>query len=284
MMLAPVLAGVAAACGVVAAWEALVLAERARVRALVRRALARVLSAGRGGSEPTSVERRRLAALGALVLLAGGWLVAGRWVGLALATGGPAVAAAVLRARRRRWHAALDRGAPAVARALADALSGGHSVQGAIAEAAHAGGVPGAAGAELRRCAAELALGERTELVLARLSRRAGLAAYDTLVAAILLQRDAGGDLAGLLRDLARSLEHAARVAADARSATAQARFTALVVTALPVGAAGLAELAQPGYLLSLVRAPLPAMLAGVAVVLQVAALLAVRRLSRVHS
>jgi tight adherence protein B len=156
-------------------------------------------------------------------------------------------------------------------------------VRGAIAEAAHAGGVPGAAGAELRRCAAELALGERTELVLARLSRRAGLAAYDTLVAAILLQREAGGDLAGLLRDLARSLEHAARVAADARSATAQARFTALVVTALPVGAAALAELAQPGYLLSLVRAPIPAVLAGIAVVLQAAALVAVRRLSRVR-
>jgi Flp pilus assembly protein TadB len=56
-----------------------------------------------------------------------------------------------------------------------------------------------------------------------------------------------------------------------------------MVVTALPVGAAGLAELAQPGYLLSLLQAPIPAMLAGTAVVLQIAALLAVRRLSRVR-
>ena len=71
---------------------------------------------------------------------------------------------------------------------------------------------------------------------------------WDTIVAAILLQRDAGGDLAGLLRAIAAALEDAARVEADARSATAQARFTAWLVALLPVGAAVLAELADPGY------------------------------------
>jgi tight adherence protein B len=171
-----------------------------------------------------------------------------------------------------------------VARAIADALTGGHSVRGALAEAAHAGGVPGAAGAELARCAGQLALGERTEDVLTALARRTRLPAYDTLVAAILLQRDAGGDLAGLLRGVARSLEESARAAAEARSATAQARFTAGMVSALPAGAAALAELAQPGYLLSLAAEPIPAFLAGTAAVLQVAALLVVRRLGRVRA
>jgi len=282
--LAVVLAAVAGACAVGAAWDALVLAERARVPATARRALARVLATGRGGREPTSPERLRLAVLGTLALFAAGWLVAGRWAGLGLATAGPAAAAALVRARRRRWHAALEQGAPAVARALADALSGGHSIRGALAEAAHAGGVPGAAGAQLARCASQLALGERTEDVLVALARRTGLPSYDTLVAAVLLQRDAGGDLAGLLRSVARSLEESARVAADARSATAQARFTAGVVTGLPVAAAALAELAQPGYLLSLVRSPIPGALAGVGAVLQIAALLLVRRLARVRA
>jgi tight adherence protein B len=103
-------------------------------------------------------------------------------------------------------------------------------------------------------------------------------------VAAVLLQRDAGGDLAGLLRGVARSLEESARAAADARSATAQARFTAFIVTGLPAGAAGLAELAQPGYLLSLLASPISGVLAGTAAVLQVAALLLVRRLARVRA
>jgi len=280
---AALLAAPAAACAVGAAWELLTLAERARLPAAVRHAVARVLATGRGGREPSSPERARLAALGTLALFAAGWLVGGLWAGAAVAAAGPAAATALLRARRRRWRAALEDGAPAVARALADALTGGHAVRGAIAEAAHGGGVGGAAGVELSRCAAELALGERTEDVLRALARRTALPAYDTLVAAILLQRDAGGDLAGLLRGIARSLEQGARAAADARSATAQARFTAAVVTALPAGAAALAELAQPGYLLSLLRAPVPAVLAGTAAALQVAALVLVRRLARVR-
>ena len=131
------------------------------------------------------------------------------------------------------------------------------------------GGVPGAAGAELRAAARALALGARTEDVLERMRARAGAPAWDTIVAAILLQRDAGGDLAGLLRSIAGGLEDAARVEADARSATAQARFTAWLVALLPVGAAVLAELADPGYVVTLLRAPLAPWLLGAAGVCQ---------------
>ena len=63
--------------------------------------------------------------------------------------------------------------------------------------------------------------------MLERLRLRAGCRAWDTLIAAILLQRDAGGDLPALLRDLAAALEAADRLERDARTARAQARFTA---------------------------------------------------------
>src|SRR5439155_645260 len=102
-----------------------------------------------------------------------------------------------LRSGRPCWRAALSE--PTAAR-LAAALAGGHSIRGAIGEAARAGGVPGPAGAALRAVAAELELGERTDVALERLRRDAGGArAYDTIVAAISLQRRAGGDLARLL-------------------------------------------------------------------------------------
>jgi Flp pilus assembly protein TadB len=54
-------------------------------------------------------------------------------------------------------------------------------------------------------------------------------------------------------------------------------------VTLLPAGAAVLAELAQPGYLLSLVRTPLTAVLVVVAVGCQVAAAALVRRIARLE-
>jgi tight adherence protein B len=102
------------------------------------------------------------------------------------------------------------------------------------------------------------------------------------LTAAVLLQRDAGGDLARLLRDLAARLEQARRDEADARSATAQARFTAWLVAALPLGAAALAELGSPGYLASLAATPVGAVLVAASAALQLLAVLAIRRIARV--
>ena len=114
-----------------------------------------------------------------------------------------------------------------------------------------------------------------------RLRARAGSHAWDTLTAAVLLQRDAGGDLAALLRELAVSGEAAERAERDARAATAQARFTAWLVLGLPAAAACLAELAAPGFLATLAGNPLSAWLAGLGVLLQLVALACVRRLAR---
>lgn len=280
MTAAVVCAGLAGAAAVGAAWETLHALDRGAAAGLLRRWLAPLVLAGRAGRAPTTPERARLAVLAALVLLAGGWLVAGALAGILLAVLAPWATAAAARWRRARWAARLAGGAAAVARGIADALAAGHSIRGAIAEAATAAGIPGPAGDELRAAAAALAMGERTEDVLRELARRAGDPAYDTIVAAILLQRHAGGDLAGLLRQTAGALELAARARADARAATAQARFTAWLVAALPLLALAFAELASPGYLLGLVREPIPALLVAGAIGLELLAVVLVRRIA----
>ena len=280
-MAAVALAGLAGALAVAGAWEALAAIEQAAPARVIGRWLEPLSMLRREGRTPTVPERRRLALVGAGALLAGGWLLAGPLAGAACAAGGPLGVGRLVRARRERWRAELARAAPAVARALADALAGGHAVRGALGVVAE-GGVPGAGGAELRAAARALALGARTEEVLERLRVRAGAPAWDTIVAAILLQRDAGGDLAGLLRSLAAGLEEAARVEADARSATAQARFTAWLVALLPVGAAALIELADPGYVAALLRAPLAPWLLGAAALCQLVACALISRIARV--
>ncbi len=268
----------AAVAGTAGAWELLAAAEGTRASAVLARVVEPLARVGREGREPTAPERRRLALLAAGALLVAGWLLGGAGLAVLAATAGPALAVALVRARSRRYAAGLRRGAPEAARALADALASGHSVRGAIAAAA--GGVPGPAGHELGRAARALALGEPSAEVLERLRRRASGPAWDTLVAAILLQRDAGGDLAALLRGLAESLEAAARVEADARAATAQARFTARLVLGLPLAAAALTELAAPGFAASVLAQPLPAALVAAAAVLQLLAIVAIRRLA----
>jgi len=282
MSRAVALAGAAGALGVLAAWELIVAISSGAGARVLAKALAPLRRAGSAGAAPTAAERRRLATLAAAALLAAGWLVAGPLPALLLAAAGPLAAGALVRARRARWRARLADQAPLVARAIGDALAGGHSIRGAIAEAAHGGGIPAPAGRELRATAHALALGEPTGAALERLRARVRAPVYDTLVAAILLQREAGGDLARLLRDLAATLEDAARSARDARAATAQARFTGTLVAAMPLGALVLGELARPGSVAGLLGSPLTAAMLVAASVLQAAGLLAIRRLGRV--
>jgi tight adherence protein B len=281
---APLLAAVAAGCAVFGAWEALAAVEEAAPGRRLRRALAPLRLARRAGRAPTVPERRRLAVLGAGALLAGGWLVAGPLAAVALAAGGPALVGRVVAARRRRWRRELGLTAPAVARALADALSGGHGVRGALTEVARAGGVPGPAAGELRAVARRLAFGARTEDVLEDLRARAGDPAWDTLVPAVLLQRDAGGDLAGLLRAIAVAQEQALRVEGEAHALTAQARATARIVAGMPFAGLALGELASPGTLAALLSDPRSGVLAALAFALGATAFVVVGRLARAAS
>lgn len=242
-------------------------------------ALDAALRLGREGREPGAVERRRLLACGAIAALGTGVLLAGPLAGLVLALAAPTGVSRVLRARRLAYRRAVERAAPGIATALADALGGGHSLRGALVEAA--AGLGGSGGAELRRVAAELAAGERTDVTLDRLRLRCASPAIDALATAALVQRRSGGDLATLLRGLARAFEDQRRLTDDARAATAQARFTAVLVVALPLGGAVLAELASPGFAGGLAGSPLTAWLVGLALALQVAAAALIRRLGR---
>ncbi len=271
----------AAAAGVLGVWEALAAVERSRAVAALERALEPLVRAGHEGRAPTRPERRRLALLATGALAAGGWLVGGLVLGALAAVLGPALVLAAVRARRRRYARSVRKGAAAAARSLADAVGAGHSIRGAIGVAA--AGLDGAAGHELRTTAGALALGDPTAGALEALQRRAADPAWDAIVAGILLQRDAGGDLAGLLRSQAAALEAADRIGRDARAATAQARFTARLVLLLPAGAAALAELANPGLIAGLLAHPLSVWLVVMAAVLQATAILAVVRLARVR-
>src|SRR6476646_4453104 len=91
--------------------------------------------------------------------------------------------------------------------------------------------------AELARLRADLELGASTAAGLAALKSRLRSERVDAFAAALLSQQLGGGDLAGLLRRFAASAAERDRVSADARSATAQARFTGLLVVAMPTGA-----------------------------------------------
>lgn len=236
--------------------------------------------AGREGYAPSTRERRRLAALGAAAALLGGWLLAGAVLAVPMAVAGPLLAAWALAGRRRRYRTAVEHALPDVAVAIADSLAAGRSLRAAI-EAAPAS-LDGPAAAELSRVAAGLGVGEPTATALESWRRSMRSTRIDALAAALLSQRLAGGDLAGLLRRFAAGAAERNRVAEDARAATAQARFTGLLVVAMPSGGALLAELLGPGFLGHLLARPASALMLALSACLQLAGLAAIRRLARV--
>lgn len=240
-----------------------------------------VVTLGREGRAPGAAERRRLLLAGAGLAVLTGWVLIGPLAGLALGAGGPWLVARLLRARRERFRRAVDAGVPGLALAVADALAGGHSLRGALGEASRS--VGGEAGHELRRARAELAVGATTDDALEAMRARVRSPRLDTVVAACVLQRRAGGDLGRLLRETARAMEEQSRLEGELSAATAQARFTGVLVVALPLGGAMLAGLASPGWLRGLWSSFLTAWLVGVALFLQVLAAVLIRRLGRVR-
>jgi tight adherence protein B len=280
----PALAALAGAAATLAAWDLLGPTVVDRGAGAVRGLAAlvdAVVTLGREGRDPGVIERRRLLLVGAVLALGAGWVLAGPVAGLVVAAGGPWAVARLLRARRERYRRAVDAELSALALALADSLAGGHSLRGALGEATRS--LSGAAGHELRRTNAELAAGAPTDVALEAMRARVGSSRLDTVVAACLLQRRAGGDLARLLRQTARAMEEEARLTGELRAATAQARFTGVLVVMLPLGGAALAELASPGWFAGLWSSFLTGWLVGIALILQLVAAALIRRLGRVR-
>lgn len=237
--------------------------------------------AGHEGYAPTALEQRRLAVVAATGLPLVALLALGPGPAPGFALAGPLAAGWVVSVRRARYRRAVESGLAGIATALADALAAGRPIRSALAVAGEA--LTGPPATEMARLRADLELGVPTRDALAGLRLRIRSGRVDALCAALLTHHVAGGDMAALLRRFARAAGERERVVAEARVATAQARFTGLVVVALPIGAALLAELSAPGFVAGLLAQPTSLVLLAIAGLLQTAGFVAIRRLGEVR-
>lgn len=236
--------------------------------------------AGREGYAPTALERRRLAVLAATGLPLVALLALGPGPAPLFAVAGPLTAGWAVSARRARYRRAVEGGLAGIATALADGLAAGRPIRSALAVAGEA--LDGPPAAEMARLRADLELGIPTRDALAGLRRRIRSGRVDAFCAALLTHHVAGGDLAALLRRFAAAAGEREQIVAEARVATAQARFTGLLVVALPLGVALLTELANPGFMAGLLGQPTSVVLLAIAGLLQAAGFVAIRRLGAV--
>lgn len=232
------------------------------------------------GYLPTSRERMRLAVLIGLVAIGAGWWFGGPVLGIGLAVGAPALAGWLIARGRRRFRRSVERSLPEISRAIADCLSAGHSPRGAISAATAS--LEGPARSEFAALRYELETGRPTAGAIEGMADRFRSPRVDAFATALVSQQLAGGDLAGLLRRFAEGAAERDRVAEDARSATAQARFTGYLVVAMPAGAALFTELLRPGFIGSLFASTAALIILGLSVLLQLAGFVAISKLARV--
>jgi tight adherence protein B len=250
-----------------------------RIAAWTREAVNPLRRVGREGYVPNAEEQRRLALLGSAAIAGATVILTGIGPLAVAAAAGPWFVGTVVARRRERYRRTVERSVPDVAAAIADAISGGHSVRGALASAADS--LEGPSAAELARVAADLELGASTAEALGGMRGRLHSERVDSLSTALLSQQVTGGDVAALMRRVAASAAERDRVDDEARAATTQARFTGLLVVAMPAGAALFAELLQPGFISRVLSAPASAAMLIAAAGLQLVGFALIRRLGR---
>lgn len=270
--------------GIATGLSALAAIEMARSRSSLRTWFALELEPVRKtfseGRIPTLKEKVRLASLFSLLGTVAGWMIGGFVLGLAAAAAAPVLTGIALASSGARYRRRIERSLPDVARAIADGLAAGRSPRGALGSVQ--GSLEGEAGREFGRVGAELALGSPTAEVMDRLAERLDSSRIDAFAVAITSHRTTGGDLAALLRRFAEGATEQDRISDDARSSTAQARFSGYLVAAMPFAAGLLVELVSPGLVRSVIESPAALVLVGVSLALQACGFVVIGRLASV--
>lgn len=212
-----------------------------------------------------------------LAALTAWWLLCSPVAAVILAVVVVTGASSVVASADRRYVQRVVAQLPLIAQQLAGGVGAGLSLRQALERAA--ADLPEPARGEMGAVAAELRLGVRVEHALDHLVDRVGSGGLELLVAAVVVQRAVGGDLAHALSQLAGQLEERDQLARESRGATAQARMSAWLVAALPAVAGLAVEVAAPGTLQQTLGQGPGRLLLVVAVALEAAGVVLVRRI-----
>ncbi|MGO9172163.1 MAG: type II secretion system F family protein [Rhodomicrobium sp.] len=139
----------------------------------------------------------------------------------------------VLRAMRDGRQRKFEDQLPEAVDTLVRGLKAGHAVSVAISSLAQ--NMPDPIGAEFRLTAAEMTYGLDLETAMANLHTRVGQPDLGLIALAVSMQSKTGGNLAEVLANLSRIIRERFKLRRKAHALAAEGRFSALILSALPV-------------------------------------------------
>lgn len=126
----------------------------------------------------------------------------------------------------------------------------------------------------------EQSLGAPLSEVLRHLAERVPLVDVRFFVSAVVMQREAGGNLGEILSNLAHVIRERFRLKGKVKAASAHGRFTAAVLTLLPIATALVLMAADPVLFLSMFHDPIGKDMLAFAVVAQIIGFLVMRKIT----
>jgi tight adherence protein B len=186
----------------------------------------------------------------------------------------------LLNTKRSRRARALNDQLPEALDFLSRALKAGHSLSTGLQMMADE--LPDPMATEFRRCYDQHSLGQSLDEALKDTTARIESTDFAFFVTAVLIQRQTGGDLSDVLRNISGMIRQRVRLHQQVKAKTAEGRFTGYIMVAFPVVMFFIASSLNPEYSQILLHTPTGLKMVGVAFGLQVAGLLAIRKITTV--
>ncbi|TGE32434.1 type II secretion system F family protein [Desulfosporosinus sp. Sb-LF] len=177
------------------------------------------------------------------------------YLGILFAVGGGILPRLWLKSAQKRKRSQFNNQLADALLVLANSLRAGFSLLQAMEMVSQE--MPNPISGEFHLALREMTYGTATEIALIHLSERVGSDVLDLLVTAMLIQRQAGGNLAEVLLNIHATIQDRLRIQQEIKTLTAQGRMSGYIIAALPFGIAAVLSVINPSYLSILFSHPI---------------------------
>ena len=160
---------------------------------------------------------------------------------------------------------------------VSNALRAGYSFQQAMTVVAKEMEPP--ISEEFAHVTNDVSKGLSLENALTQMNKRVNSSDFDLVVTAVLIQREVGGNLAQILDSISDTINDRIRMKREILTLTAQGRFSAIVLAALPFAAAGMMYTMNHDNFMMLFEEPMGQIALGVSLVMIVVGFIVIRRI-----
>jgi tight adherence protein B len=186
-----------------------------------------------------------------------------------------------MRAKRERRVRKFEEQLPEGLALISRALKAGHTFTTGLQMVSEEMGAP--IGAEFKQLFDEQNFGRPLPDALKEFARRVPLLDARFFVTAVMIQREAGGNLAEVLDNIATVIRDRFRVKRQIRVISAHARLTGWVLIGVPPGLASVLFLINPAHLRTMTESPLGVNMIIGAIVLQIVGSVIIRKLVQIE-